>query len=408
MKYTGILIPNPSYGKKLSADFISKRYYNAVNFLEQIKIPAFLTECAIKAYMYGCYYGVIQSLDKRTFSVLELPIKYCCSNFKDIQGNDIIEFDVTYFDTILNETNKNTALLVYPKVISDYYKKFKKGKVKSPWMTIPSDIGICFPLFDEMPPFLNVIPATIDYDEAVDIAKERDLEEIKKIIVQKVPHLNDGSLLFEPEEAEIMHKGSVNMMKSNKNVSVLTTYTDVDSIISKTAAETATNSLEKMINNVYYQAGASGQLFAPTGNLALETSIKNDLSLALILARKFENFITNIVNKLYSNNNINFKYTILPITLYNESEYIENSFKLASSGYSLILPMLGLGFTQNDLSNIKELENELLQLTDKLIPLKTSYTQSGNDEGGAPEKKVEEKSEKTLENLETLNKGGSA
>ena len=32
-------------------------------------------------------------------------------------------------------------------------------------------------------------------------AKERELEEIRKIIVQKIPHLNEGELLFEPEEA---------------------------------------------------------------------------------------------------------------------------------------------------------------------------------------------------------------
>jgi hypothetical protein len=36
---------------------------------------------------------------------------------------------------------------------------------------------------------LDVIPATIDYDEAVETNKERDLEEIRKIIVQKIPHL---------------------------------------------------------------------------------------------------------------------------------------------------------------------------------------------------------------------------
>jgi hypothetical protein len=32
----------------------------------------------------------------------------------------------------------------------------------------------------------------MDYDEAVDINRERDLEEIRKIIVQKIPHLQDG------------------------------------------------------------------------------------------------------------------------------------------------------------------------------------------------------------------------
>ena len=162
-----------------------------------------------------------------------------------------------------------------------------------------------------------------------------------------------------------------------------------------------------MVNNIYYQSGVSGQLFAASGNLSLDSSIKNDLSLAMILAHKFENFVTNIINRLYSNSNINFKYMILPITRYNEKEYIENAFKLASSGYSLLLPMLAMGFSQNDINNIKDLENDVLKLTDKLIPLKTSYTQSGDDEGGAPTKTVEEKAPRTIDNQVSLDEGGS-
>ena len=40
----------------------------------------------------------------------------------------------------------------------------------------------------------------IKYGEAVKLSKERDKEEIRKVIVQKIPHLNDGRLLFEPDE----------------------------------------------------------------------------------------------------------------------------------------------------------------------------------------------------------------
>jgi len=54
-----------------------------------------------------------------------------------------------------------------------------------------------------------------------------------------------------------MHRGAVNMMRGNKNLSILTTYADVDAIISKTAAENATTSLDKMLQNVYSEGGVS-------------------------------------------------------------------------------------------------------------------------------------------------------
>jgi len=113
---------------------------------------------------------------------------------------------------------------------------------------------------------LDVIPATIQYEDAVDTERDRELEEIRKIIVQKIPHLTDGQLLFEPEEALEMHRGAVNMMHGNKNLSILTTYADVDAIVSKTTADNVSTSLEKMLQNVYSEAGASTQIFSPTGS----------------------------------------------------------------------------------------------------------------------------------------------
>ena len=137
---------------------------------------------------------------------------------------------------------------MYPKEISDHYRRYQKSQVKTPWVRIPSDVGFCFSLTDDNRPFfLDVIPATIDYDEAVDINRERDLEEIRKIIVQKIPHLQDGALLFEPPEALEMHTGAVGMMRGNKNISVLTTYADVDAIVSNTSSEASTNALEKSL-----------------------------------------------------------------------------------------------------------------------------------------------------------------
>jgi hypothetical protein len=32
---------------------------------------------------------------------------------------------------------------------------------------IPKELGVCFPFFDGRPLFLNIIPATMDYDEAI-------------------------------------------------------------------------------------------------------------------------------------------------------------------------------------------------------------------------------------------------
>jgi hypothetical protein len=63
------------------------------------------------------------------------------------------------------------------------------------------------------------------------------------------------------------------------------------------------------------------------------------------MASKFARFVTNLVNDNFANSNISFKYTILPITLHNEQKYIDGAYKLATAGYSLLVPALAKGFS---------------------------------------------------------------
>lgn len=412
LKYIGILIPNPTPGKSLSTSHISKRYFQAMDFVDKMNLQTVLVDWAQRALINGCYYGILVNNDKLNFCVLDLPIAYCTTRFKDMAGNDIIEFDLSYFNS-LDKDSKKAALAAYPDFIAKAYRRWNAGKLSSKWLIIPSDIGICFPLFDGRPFFINVIPSIIKYGDVVETEQERDKEEIRKVIVQKIPHLTDGRLLFEPDEAVEIHNGAVGMVRNNKNTSVLTTYADVDAIVSKASSENSGTILERMQQNIYSQAGISNEIFASTGGNTTDTSLNFDTAVMMSLANKFAKFVTNVVNTTFANSNINFKYTILPITHYNENKYIDSSYKLATAGYSLIVPALAQGFTQRDLVNIKDLENDVLDLTEKLIPPQTAFTQNGeNGEGaGRPTKETGEKTDKTLENEKSIEKsktqGGS-
>ena len=414
LKYVGLLIPNPTPGKNLSTSHIQKRYFQAMDYVDKMHLETTFVEWAKKILVDGCFYGVISKVDKLHFAVLTLPSAYCQTRFKDVAGNDLIEFDLSYFNTITDESDKKAAQAAYPDFIVSAYKKWNRGKLSSKWIIIPSDIGICFPMLDGRPFFLNIIPSTIKYDEAVATEQEREKEEIRKILIQKIPHLSDGRLLFEPDEAEEMHRGAVGMVRNNKNTTVLTTYADVDSIASRGSSENAASSgLESMKQNIYSQAGVSGEIFAATGGNTTETSIKYDTAVMMYLANKFARFITNVINDNFANSNISFKYTILPISHQNEAKYIDGSYKLATAGYSLIVPALAQGLSQKDLVNIKDLENDVLKLTEKLIPPKTSFTEGADsgDEGGRPTKSADEKKDQTIKNEESVEKsktqGGS-
>lgn len=408
LEYYGILIPNPLNGKKLSTSKISKRYYDAMDYVELINVPTFFTSCARQMLIEGAYFGMIVSKNKNNFVVIDLPVDYCRTRFKDELGNDIIEFNITYFDTITDEKAKKMALDVYPDIVVSAYKAWIRGKRINPWVIIPGDIGVCFPMFDGRPLFLSVIPATIEYDKAKEDKRNKDAEEVKKIIVQKIPHLQDGSFLLEPDEVEELHAGAVGMLRGNPNLSVLTTYADVEAIVSKTGNDNDASILDRFEQDIYVQGAVSKQLFAATGSSALEDSQKTGLGLMMYAARKMSRFVTNLLNKYFANGNINFKYSILPIAYFNEDKYIDNSFKLAASGYSYLLPAIAMGLSQRDLDNVKELENDVLDLQNKLVSLGANLSfkevniTEEHDGPGRPSLDQKDKSEKTIANEESI------
>ena len=433
LTYAHLLSPNPGHGKTLSTPHIEKRYYQAMDFVDRNAFNTLMQGWMLKALTDGCYYGVKTEADKNSFVVLDLPAKYCISRFKDVYGNDIIEFDLSYFNSITNADARKAALTAYPKAISKAYKSWNEGKRPDKWFIVPSDIGICFPFFDGRPPLLNVIPASIRYDEAVETERAREEEEIRKILVQQIPHLSDGRLLFEPDEAEEIHAGSVGMLRQEQNISVLTTYGQVSMLSSKTSSDNVDGVLKLLENDIYAQGGPSKELFASTGSGALDSSKKVDLAFIMPFATKMANFLTKIINGVFSNSNISFKFIVLPVTWQNQSEYLENSFKLVGLGYSVLIPAITLGINQKDLVGLKELENDVLKLGEKLIPLSSSYTQTNSQpseeeddkknsddenpeegeeeggqvidtnpkEGGRPTKKDGEKTEKTVANEES-------
>ena len=149
-------------------------------------------------------------------------------------------------------------------------------------------------------------------------------------------------------------------------------------------------------------------MFASTSNLTINHSVSTHISLMMILARKYARLLTNLINGLYQNSNVSFSYIFLPVSEHNTKDYIDQSFKLASSGYSYLIPAIALGFSQKQIIDLKDLENTILSLEKRFVPLQSSYTQSASgqanqnqtakveeNKSGGQEKAPEELSPKT-------------
>ena len=380
LTYSWILVPYLKKRKfEISEKAIAETYYNAADFCTTFQIERKCALFAKDVLIKGAYYGLIRDEGDKLI-IQDLPFDYCRSRFKNSEDIDLVEFNMQYFKTIRDNDTRENLLKTYPKFIQKAYKSFTTGKGPK-WIFLPPEMGIYFSFFEERPFFLDLIPLLDDLDDYKEIDKERNLQALKRILVQQVK--TDGlKLVFEPEEAEVMHDGALEMLSNNPDIDVLTTYNDV-SLLDLSSTDDEKTEIEDVQNLIYESAGVSKEFFFATTEAGLNYSTNNDIAMMMILGQRFAHFFTALLNYKFETKKIRFKFLILPLSYYNSADYTSRAKELAAFGYSFLTPILSTGLDQTNLANLKMLENDLLELDEILKPLQSSYTQSGKAAGEA-------------------------
>lgn len=373
LTYSWLMVPHMrKYDDKLSDKKNKKVYFDAAEFCSTFGIERQCALFAEKVLVEGGYYGIIHD-NGSSVAIQDLPFNFCRSRFKNQQDVNIVEFDMRFFDTIRDEELRKNILKTYPAVVQKGYRAFKNGK--DPWIFLPAEIGIYFCFFEERPFFLDLIPLIEDLEDYKEIDKDRNLQALKRIITQEIPH--DGmQLVFEPEEATEMHAGILDMLSDNPDVDAITSYGKVGMLDLSGKADERTE-VEDAQQLIYDSAGVSKELFSATTEAGINYSLNNDLSMMMVLGQRFGHFFTALLNNKFGNRKMSFKLLILPVSNYNKDDFVSKAKDLAAFGYPFLTPVAGYGLDQTNLSDLKILENDVLELDKVLKPLQSAYTQSG-------------------------------
>ena len=260
------------------------------------------------------------------------------------------------------------------------------------------------------------------------------MQKLLKILVQKLPLDKNGDLIFDIDEARDIHNNAVEMLRRAVGVDVLTTFADVDAIdTSDKNTSATTDELERVERTVYNAFGVSRNLFNTDGNIALEKSILDDESTMRNLILQFNIFFDRILSVLNVQKKYNYKFYMLETTQYNYKDLSKMYKEQTQIGFSKMLPQIALGQSQSFILNTAHFENEVLHLSEIMIPPLMSSTLNGEDilgkkdqnssntsqnktsgntttvktetkESGRPEKANDEKSEKTIANRQAAGK----
>ena len=391
-------------------------------------------EIALEVVKNGAYYAYI--VPSASGLVLQqLPIGYCRSRYK-VGTMPAIEFNMKYFDDAFRDVNYRMKILnLFPKEFAKGYALFKQGKLEPDyqgetggWYLLDPGSTIKFSLYNgqyDIPVFVNAIPAIIDLDQAQDLDRRKQMQKLLKILVQKLPRDKNGDLIFDVDEAADLHNNAVQMLKRAVGVDVLTTFADVESLdMSDKNTTTTTDDLSKVERSLFNALGLSSNLFNTDGNIALDKSIKQDESAVRNLLLQFHIFFDRVVQAL----NVNpkkyiFHFFILETTQFNYQDLSKMYKEQTQIGYSKMLCQIALGHSQSSILNSIEFENEVLKLHEIMIPPlmssvmsseqilgKQNQSNSTNNQNniesktpGRTEKPDDQKSEKTIQNRESMN-----
>ena len=341
-------------------------------------------------------------------TIIDLPEKYCRSRFKDFNNLNILEFNLAYFKReIRDDELRKEALLTFPKSIQNAYKKInnKKHSIEDYWITVPAEEGgACFYLEDRTPFLIASIPELYKLEKAVDREGQRDQNELYKILIQEMPIDSKGELVFELEEIADIHASVAEMLQDNNTIDVLTTLgkAKLESVQDSSAASQSADRIEKYKTNAYDSLGRSSLLFNATGSASLNYSLQRDESVILGINNQYSMWIEYQINRLFSNKKISFSFEILPTTIYNLEKSQQRYFEGAKYGYSKMYAGVAVGLKQTVQLSTMIFENEILNMTEKMIPLRSSYTSSGEEidkkVSGTKENQSDETKESNISN----------
>ena len=452
-RYDWYVVPEV-YKEGTKGEEIIKDLHKVLNFMDNSYISKICGEMALGVVKNGAYYGYLVPTSTGVI-VQELPINYCRARY-NVGNLPAVEFNMRFFDVAFPDTNYRMKVLnLFPEEFKKGYHAYKKNLLKdeytgtssgiissewrrrdeSGWWQLDPDKTVKFSFPNggngaaDLPLFINVIPAILDLDAAQDLDRRKQMQKLLKIVVQKLPLDKNGDLIFDVDEARDIHNNAVEMLKRAVGVDVLTTFADIESIDMADKNTTATqDDLAKVERAVYNASGTSQNMFNTDGNMALEKSVLNDEGMVRALLLQFEVFFDRIAQSKSTNRKkYNFRLYMLETTQYNYKELAKMYKEQVQLGYSKMLPQIAMGHSQSSILNTAYFENEVMNLSELMIPPLMSSTlnmqdlkggsgstsssgsqkpsgSSGSSSGstGRPEKPDDQKSEKTIKNKESM------
>lgn len=377
-----MVIPNTT--DVSSNDKIQKNFISGCEYMRKLNIENEFRKIIQTNFKYDAFYGYCIE-DKNSFYIKQLDNNYC-KIVSRVDGNFCFAFDFSYFDA-----NDNSKFLpMYPLEFRTKYNIFKTKGYDYKWQMLEPENTICTKFYDDMPditfpPYCNLFGDLYDINDYKQLDKQKAENENYHLIGLQLEtnskDLKSNSFTVDPDLASDYYEIIQESMPDG--VGVFLSPVKWDSVDFNSDN---TNNLDRVQNstrNFWDGAGVSAVLFNSGSSTAgtLEYSMLVDTNMLYGIYRQLETWLN---TRLYSNFKNKVRVKLFDVTQLNKEKYQDEFLKMCQYGLPVKMSLSSLmGFNPIDTMDLCKLENDILELHDKFIPLSSSHTQSSSDDGGS-------------------------
>lgn len=377
------------YSKSVNASKYKKAYFAIINQLEKMNLRHEITRALMVAFRDDVYYGYAWETND-SYTLQQLDADYCkISSIEDGVYN--FAFNFSYFDS------NAERLPNFPPEFTAMYNQYK-ADTKMKWQELPSTNSICLKVNEQsyvpIPPFVSLFSALADIEDYRAISKNASEVNNYKALCLEIPTANDGTFLIDYDLCKEFYDMLCNVLPENIGA-FMSPMKVSDWNFEKSGAVSNVNEVDNAERSMWVQAGVNSILFGggdkPTSS-SVELSTVNDQMIVFTMMRQVERWVNRKLKSI-GGGQYKFKINILDVTYYNRDEMHNRFIKEGQYGMPVRSAILATnGYSPSDIENMAYLENSILKLSEREIPLRSSNTQSDSgdditDDGGRPTNK---------------------
>lgn len=370
------IIPDYDLVKGGDQNKILKSYQETIDFVDSLRLQQEFYNIYLTCFIQDVFYGVIFHDDTGTF-ILPLPADYCRIVGKYMTGDFAYAIDCSYL-------KKYPELLEwFPEPLETLYREYDSTKQK--WQTMPEEYAICLKFRSEdyqtnVPVFNQLFNSLINLSDLEDIQAIAAEQEIYKMLWIELETISGSKSVddwkIDPALVSKYYNKMLDSLPEYITASIVPGKLQEISFPNDTARDTTkvAQATETVLNTAGGAEILNGATINNTYAFKLATIANTEFAISSLLPQT-QSFVTRYLGQNLGNP---CKIKFFPISVYTKADYKESLVSDAQYGIPTKLAINTLnGFSEKDTLAINFLENDVLNLAEKFVPLSSSYTQSG-------------------------------